>query len=63
MPPGNFEILYALKFVLGAPEALFHAAHSTYIPTSCRLQLAVSDRNLSTTYGALANELRSSHVS
>ena len=25
MPPGNFEILHALKCVLGAPEALFHA--------------------------------------
>ena len=40
--PGNFEILHALKCVLGAPEAVFHAAHSTYIPASCHLQLAVS---------------------
>ena len=23
--PGNFEILYVLKCVLGTPEALFHA--------------------------------------
>ena len=27
-PPGNFEILHALKCVLGAPEAFFVHAHS-----------------------------------
>ena len=26
MPPGNVEILHALKCVLGAPEALFYAS-------------------------------------
>ena len=32
-PPGNFEILHALKCVLGAPEALFRAC-TQYIYTS-----------------------------
>ena len=44
-PLGNFEILHALKCVLGAPEAPFHA-HSTYIPASCRVRLAVSDQKV-----------------
>ena len=39
-PPGNFEILHALKCVLGAPEALFVHAHNTYI----YLQVAVFDK-------------------
>ena len=41
--PKNFENLHALKCVLGAPEALFHACTQTYIPASCCLRLAVSD--------------------
>ena len=52
MPQGNFEILHALKCVLGAPEALFVHAHSTYIPASCLLQLGF--RSKSKMYGALA---------
>ena len=40
----NFEILHALKCVLGAPKAFFVHAHSKYIPKSCRL--AVSDRKV-----------------
>ena len=39
-PPGNFEILYALKCVLGAPEALFHAC-TQYIYT-CKLPSLIS---------------------
>ena len=36
--PGNFEMLCALKCVLGTPETLFVVhAHSTYIPASCCL--------------------------
>ena len=31
-PPGNFEIVHALKCVLGAPEALFRAC--TKLPSS-----------------------------
>ena len=38
-PPGNVEILHALKCVLGTSEA-----YSTYIPASYCLRLAVSDR-------------------
>ena len=30
-------------------------AYSTYIPASCRLRLAVSDRIVATTYRALAS--------
>ena len=33
MPPGKFEILHALKCVLGAPEAIFHTC------TQCKLPL------------------------
>ena len=47
MPPGNFEILRALKCVLGAPEALYYAAHSTYIPASCCLRLAMEIKKCS----------------
>ena len=33
MPPENFEVLHALKCVLGASEAPFFVhAYSTYIP-------------------------------
>ena len=61
MPPGNFEILQALKCVLGAPEALFHAC-TQYIYT-CKLSYSISSfRSKSTTYGALASELHSSRV-
>ena len=40
MPPGNFESLHALKCVLGAPEALFHAC-TQYIYT-CKLPSLIS---------------------
>ena len=33
MPPGNFVILHALKCVLGASEASFHAV-CTYLPVA-----------------------------
>ena len=46
MPPGNFEVLHALKCVLGAFEAPFCACIQSYIPASCRLRLAVSDQKL-----------------
>ena len=50
-PPENFEVLHALKRVLGASEAPFCACiQYIHIPASCRLRLAVSDQN-----GALAN--------
>ena len=54
MPPGNFEILHALKCVLGASEAPFRA-YIQYIHT-CKLSSLLSGfRSKSTTY-------RSSHV-
>ena len=54
--PKNFENLHALKCVLGAPEALFHAC-TQYIYT-CKLPSSISGfRSKSTTYGALASEL------
>ena len=43
---GHFEILHALKCVLGASEVLFAHVYSTYIPASCRLCLTVSDRKV-----------------
>ena len=59
--PGNFEILHALKCVLGAPEALFRAC-TQYIYI-CKLPSSISGfRSKSTTYRALASGLRSSHV-
>ena len=61
MPPGNFEILHALKCVLGAPEALFRAC-TQYIYT-CKLPSSISGfRSKSATYGALASGLHSSHI-
>ena len=60
-PPGNFEILHALKCVLGTPEALFRAC-TQYIHTY-KLSSSISGfRSKSTTYGALVSGLRSSHV-
>ena len=48
---GNFEILHALKCVLGAPEALFRAC-TQYIYT-CKLPSSISSFRLkNTTYGA-----------
>ena len=44
MPPGNFEILHALKCILGAPEAPSHAC--IYISASYCLQLVVSDQKV-----------------
>ena len=41
---GNFEILHALKHVLGASEASFMHSYSTYVPASCCLHLAVSEK-------------------
>ena len=56
MPPGNVEILHALKCVLEAPEALFHTC-TQYIYT-CKLPSSINGfRSKSTTYGALASEL------
>ena len=53
MPPGNFEILHALKCVLEAPEARFRAC-TQYIYT-CKLPSLISGfRSKNTTYGALA---------
>ena len=54
-PLGNFEILHALKYVLGAPEALF---------CTCIQYLQVTVLNLwfqieNMTYRALASGLRS----
>jgi len=55
-PPGDLEILHALKCVLGAPEALFRACtQHIYI---CNLPSSISGFSLkSTTYGALASRL------
>ena len=61
MPPRNFEILHALKCVLGAPEALFHAC--TQYMYTCKLPSSISGfKSKSMTYGALASGLHSSHV-
>ena len=63
-PPGNFEILHALKWVLGGPEALFRAC-TQYIYTCKLLKLPSSIsgfRSKSATYWALASGLCSSHV-
>ena len=60
-PPRNIEILRALKCVLGAPEALFHA-RTQYIYTCKFLSLISGFRLKSMTYKALASGLRSSHV-
>ena len=38
-PPGNFEILHALKCVLGAPEVLFCAC--TKYTYTCKLQSSI----------------------
>ena len=44
-PPENFEVLHALKCVLGASEAPVCACiQYIHIPASCRLRLAVSER-------------------
>ena len=60
-PPGNFEILHALKCVLGAPEAPSHAC-TQYIYL-CKLLSSISGfRSKSTMYGAPASGLHSSHV-
>ena len=57
-PPGNFEILHALKCILGAPEALFRA-RTQYIYT-CKLPSSISGfRSKNTMYGALASRRRS----
>ena len=61
MPPGNFEILCALKFVVGAPEALFCAC-TQYIYTYKVLSSISSFRSKSTTYGGLDSGLCSSHI-
>ena len=51
-PPGNFEILHALRCVLGASEALFWACIQ-YINT---YQLPSSFSGFHTTYGALVSD-------
>ena len=57
----NFEVLHALKCVLGASEAPFCACIQ-YIHT-CKLPSLFSGfRSKSTTYGALASGLRSSYI-
>ena len=54
MPPENFEILHALKYVLRASHVPFCACIQ-YIPT-CQLPSLFSDfRSKSTMYGALAS--------
>ena len=59
MPPGNFEILHALKCVLGASEALF-CAYTQCI--TCKLPPPISSFRLkSTTYRALASRQHSSY--
>ena len=46
-PPENFEVLHALKRVLGASEApLCARIQYIHIPGSCRLRLAVSDQKV-----------------
>ena len=53
MPPGNFEILHALKCVLGASEAPFRACIqyiNTYLASSFS-----GFRSKSTTYWALVS--------
>ena len=61
LAPRNVEILCALKFILGASEALFCAC-TQYIYT-CKLPSSISGfRSKSTTCRALASRLRSSHV-
>ena len=40
MPPGNFEILHALKCVLGASEAPFRAC--TWYIYTCKLPSSIS---------------------
>ena len=55
MPPENFEVLHALKRVLGASEAPFQALcmHTVHTYT-CKLPSSFSGfRSKSTTYGAL----------
>ena len=61
MPPGNVDMLHALKCVLRGPVALFRAC-TQYIHT-CKLPSSISGFRLkSTTYGALASRQHSSHV-
>ena len=63
LPPGNVEIICALKCILGAAEALFHAC-TQYVYT-CKFLSSIRNsgfRSKSTTYGALASGLRSSHA-
>ena len=62
MPPENFEVLHALKHVLGASEAPFCACiqHNTY---TGKLPSSFSGfRSKSMLYWALANGLRSFYV-
>ena len=42
-PPGNFEILHALKCVLGAPEAFLSCTHTVHMHRPIYLQFAVFD--------------------
>ena len=59
--PGNFEILHAVKCVLGAPETLFRAC--TQCIYTCKFPSSISgSRSKSMTSGALASGLCSSHV-
>ena len=60
-PPGNVDMLHALKYVLRGPVALFRAC--TPCIHTCKLQSSISGFRLkSTTYGALASRLHSSPV-
>ena len=54
MAPGNFETLHALKCILEAPEALFHAC-TQYIYTCKFLSSISSFRSKSSMYRALAS--------
>ena len=48
MPPGKFEVLHAVKCVLGAPEAYCACTQHIY---TCRLPYSISGfKSTSTTY-------------
>ena len=61
MPPGNFEVLHALKCVLGASEAPFCACIQSI--HTCKLPSSFSSfRSKTMTYRALASGPRSSYI-
>ena len=65
-PQKNFEVLHALKRVLGASEAPFLCMHTVHtyllkLPSSLIKQLQIEKYDVER-YGALASGLRSSYV-